>query len=55
MYTLQIIEKGNVKLDIQGHDFDVLKNVARKYNRRGYDVRIVQHTKVFEVIQSEKK
>ena len=53
-YTLIVTKKDGSKLDIQYDNLDALKDVAKRYNKKGYDVQIVQHVIVYEVTQYEK-
>ena len=51
MYHL-IIEKGCKKIKLAtGTDIDKLKIKARKYNNRGYNVKILKIDTVFEIYQ----
>ena len=53
MFTLIISNKEGYTLNIQDEDFDALKLVAQNYNKKGYDVKIVKSTCVYEVRQYE--
>lgn len=51
MYQL-VLEKGCKKINLAtGPDLDKLKLKARKYNRKGYNVKIVKIETVFEIKQ----
>lgn len=51
MYQL-ILEKGCKKINLDtGPDLNKLKLKARKYNSRGYNVKIVKIETVFEIKQ----
>ena len=52
MYQL-VLEKGCKKINLAtGPDLDKLKLKARKYNRKGYNVKIVKNTQPFKLLLS---
>ena len=53
-YTLIVTKEDGSQLNIQYNNLDALKDVAKRYNRKGCDVQIVQHVIVYEVTQYEK-
>jgi len=53
-YTLIVTRKDGSQLNIQYNNLDALKDVAKRYNKKGCDVQIVQHVIVYEVTQYEK-
>ena len=54
-YTLIVTNELGYNLNISSTDFETLKQVARDYNKEGYDVQITQTSVVFRVIQDENK
>ena len=54
-YTLIVTREDGSKLDIQYDNLDALRDVAKRYNKKGCDVQIVQHVIVYEVTQYAKK
>lgn len=53
-YTLIVTKEDGSKFNIQYDNLDALKDVAKRYNKKGCDVQIVQHVIVYEVTQYEK-
>ena len=53
-YTLIVTKEDGSKMNIQYNSLDALKDVAKRYNKKGCDVQIVQHVIVYEVTQYEK-
>lgn len=53
-YTLIVTKEDGNKFNIQYDNLDALKDVAKRYNKKGCDVQIVQHVIVYEVTQYEK-
>jgi hypothetical protein len=53
-YTLIVTKEDGSQLNIQYNNLDALKDVAKRYNKKGCNVQIVQHVIVYEVTQYEK-
>ena len=53
-YTLIVTKEDGSQLNIQYNNLGALKDVAKRYNKKGCNVQIVQHVIVYEVTQYEK-
>lgn len=53
MFTLMVTNNEGYNLNLQGDNFDTLKQVAKDYNKKGYDVRIFETNCIYEVSRLE--